>query len=1313
MTLTPLILLKNDYTILLLVRLTSYQSSINPMEELGASPAAAAAAAAATDIPGDDEPHILPVPPFVRQELPVEDYPDVVGTLRVDKQGRLLKEFFDFSGKVGSLIESYNDWIINDMIKQLELLRFEFAGNRVVVVTNRIISRPTVSNGRDDVRPLYPQEAYLNDLTYSADIYVDLELLEKDREGNLTPVLDVDDRPKVIPKVLLGRIPVMVGSVLDNMVATGEIQDGLPTDTSVPPCVRDALGQQMGSSEGKRIAGRRGLCITDPLGYFIIKGTERVVMLVEKLRLGLPIIFNSSAKGDPICRMTVDTPLGTMINTVQQGKDGDIKLSLPFMKTKAKKTGVRGRAINIFHAYQVLRPGISHAEIIQVILEKVPPKWASRIQTRLMPALLKAASTTPDQWFTKLAEKLGLKKTGNVVEQLKDEFDKQLFPQLEGREFDEDPEQSAEILNFMKVHMLSVMVAKYVSFLAGLRSIDDRDDWGIKRIVNAGRSMSDLFINILREMKGRIDNNLKTDSRDPLVDIKAGLSSPVDYILTVFITSFVSNWGIPNKAATKDNIADILRNNNPLDRLSQIASKIVAVASRKGKNPKIRMVQMSQLGYVCPAETPEGSQCGLVKHTALTTWVSIRSDPDIIISRMEDYDDEGKVDNPDDGIGLIYFNPTDYMLWVNDELIGWCNPDVSHRYLLSLRRTCQIAKDVEIVRSDRDKTLFVFTSSSRPTRPLLIVDDDGELVIQKKKLWRADMLTLMQKGCVEYIGSMEQHYIIIAPTLDDLEYKRDQIAQTRLRLQRSKALLLDGDPDGSIAREVMELDRELNKLIVNRYTHSEIDPTAILGIAASMVPKANHNQAPRNTYACGMGRQALSVSHSNPTLRFDTTVKCLAYPSPPLFQTQTAEMFGFSELPLGQTVTLAIMPYKGFNQEDAVIINRAALDRGLFRMVVYKGYSTVVKSRGSTSVEELGRPKLRKGDDPELYSAIGENGMPIVGRPVKEGYCIIGKIRKVTGDAGKIEENASVFLGIGQEGVIDKVYRGVNKEGNTIIKVKVRDVRVPVVGDKFSSRHAQKTTIGLILPPEDMPTTMRGITPDMIINPTAIPSRMTNGKMIEIAASKFGALKGERINGTSFRPFDADELMRNLREYGFRGGKERMINGTTGEMMEARIFIGPCFYMALRHHVKDKFQVRGTGAMDQLYRTPVGGRSKGGGQRMGEMERDALLAHGASAVVNERMCLASDKFTTVRCIDCGGFAVSDNSGDKYACNTCKSNNVGKCTTPYAFNLMTQILAAAGIQVKPKFKVQDVKLTSDPQTMSRSDEDDGGRGKGEA
>lgn len=459
---------------------------------------------------------------------------------------------------------------------------------------------------------------------------------------------------------------------------------------------------------------------------------------------------------------------------------------------------------------------------------------------------------------------------------------------------------------------------------------------------------------------------------------------------------------------------------------------------------------------------------------------------------------------------------------------------------------------------------------------------------------------------------------------------------------------------------------------------------------------------------CSMGKQALGVYHSNHHLRFDTTMKMLVYPSRPLFETQIYSHLGLNQMPAGQMVILAIAAYTGYNQEDSLIFNQGAINRGLFRMVVYRSYKSIqVQSREIRELIMHPKPTRTEDEAPDKFAALDENGIARLGAVVKPGDIIIGKQRTIL-KTGQVEY-ANTVVGIGEGGIVDKILITTNDTGWKLVKVKIREHRIPIAGDKFASRHAQKATIGMILPEADMPfapqrnverevmtrtgervrrsVPVGAIRPDLIMNPHAIPSRMTIGKMIEIVTSKVGALKGERINATAFQPFELDEFRRNLVAYGFNSyGNETLYGGFEGKPMQAQIFMGPCYYQALRHHVKDKIQMRARGGIKAVTHQPVSGRQRRGGLRMGEMERDCILSHGGTSFLLDRFCHSSDAYKAVFCQTCGSIAIPRAREDRVICRKCgDKGSFGQCQTPRPYLVLTHFLAGLGFRMTSDFK----------------------------
>ena len=1164
---------------------------------------------------------IAPPPMYKRiQALELTD-PSIPGEIVLDTSGKLLKKYFEYSGPIGSLVETYNNWVFRILPRQISSRSITIPQG-IVTFENIIYDFPGYKTTDNKFTKLLPKMARDSGYTYSGTISADLVL----NAG--TP------QEERLNKKLLGKIPVMLGSKLDYL-------------SEMSPAELIESGES----------------VNDPFGYFIIKGAEKVILIQEKLRINQIMLYNSSTKGDVVCKMTCQTILGSSIVTLGVGKTESIEIHLAFMGRTASPSDKLGNTVPVFMLFRLL--GVQNPEdMLKYISKFTSNRWIKKLWVQLQPTFVELSQIGDDIEHIATQKGIGNIDRGQKISDIMTSIKKELFPQI--------PPDNIE----QKLNMLSMMVVRLAEYMIGVRDLDDRDNWGNKRLESAGRSIEQLFGNIWRDhitnAQDKINENRISGLNAVIRELKPS------FISDNFESSFQSNnWGVKGSYMPKENITDQLSRESILAVYSHL-TKVNTPTSRKAKQAKIRMVNMSQLGYIGPAESPEGIQCGLVKNLAITAWISVERDENTILSKIGKYISKQPQEN----------TPTTILL--NGKFEGWCDGPGLRNLLVSFRRSGAIPKDVAVV-LDRRNALYVFSDGGRPTRPLLVVEN-GILVIERKDLWEADFEELIRQGAVEYIDALEQEYIYLAQGLDFLndtsnleEAQRNQqealnVLESLLSLSRKNG----EDPDtGAHAYSINEAKEKVSQAsdILNEeqnrrnYTHCEMDPTAVYSISASLIPMINRNQGPRNTYQASMGKQALGIYHSNHTTRFDTTSKLLAYPSRPLFEVQMNQLLGLSDMPSGDTVILAIMMYTGYNQEDAIIMNKASIDRGLFRQVVYKSYKTVAETG-----EEFGRPEVRPGESSSRYAAIDDNGLPKIGAAVREGDCIIGKIRR--DDIGNIK-NSCTYVDIGQEGVVDRILVSTNPSGKRVVKVKIREIRKPVIGDKYASRYAQKGTIGMILPQEDMPFTKDGVVPDIIINPLALPSRMTIAKVIEIVASKESAFSGERVNATSFRNFDLDQFMRNLVQYGYNhSGKELMQSGFDGKPFEARIFIGPCYYQALRHHVQDKIQMRQIGGIKQPSKQPVGGRKHHGGLRFGEMERDAAISHGASYFLQDTLCTRSDAYEIPICIECGTIAISNFVDKTFKCRACGDEaRFGKCTIPYAYKLLTNMLGGAGFNLR--------------------------------
>jgi len=487
-----------------------------------------------------------------------------------------------------------------------------------------------------------------------------------------------------------------------------------------------------------------------------------------------------------------------------------------------------------------------------------------------------------------------------------------------------------------------------------------------------------------------------------------------------------------------------------------------------------------------------------------------------------------------------------------------------------------------------------------------------------------------------------------------------------------------------------------------QHTHMEIDPLTLLGVVAGLIPYPHHNQSPRNTYQCAMGKQAMGTVAMNQYARLDGLLYSLVYPMKPMVKTRVLDLVHFDQVPGGQNAMVGVMSYSGYDIEDAVVLNRGSIDRGFGRCMVFRMHKTAVKRYANgTSDRTAGPPPPEAFPDGEedaryqRFKALDKDGICMVGEQLENGQTMVNKESPVnlseSGEDGHSRDvtfkNSSMNYKAPAPSYVDKVVLTSNEYDHFLVKILLRQVRRPELGDKFSSRHGQKGVCGIIVPQEDMPFNDNGFCPDLIMNPHGFPSRMTVGKMIELMAGKAGVLHGHQAYATAFgeefgNAAKVVDISADLVAKGFSyHGKELLYSGTSGEPLLNYIFMGPIYYQKLKHMVMDKMHARARGPRAVLTRQPTEGRSRDGGLRLGEMERDCLIGYGASNLVMERLMISSDAFTANVCEKCGLLGYSG------WCQNCRSGEyMADIRIPYACKLLFQELQS--MNIAPKLKLQD-------------------------
>ncbi|HLC99176.1 MAG TPA: DNA-directed RNA polymerase subunit B [Candidatus Nanoarchaeia archaeon] len=596
-------------------------------------------------------------------------------------------------------------------------------------------------------------------------------------------------------------------------------------------------------------------------------------------------------------------------------------------------------------------------------------------------------------------------------------------------------------------------------------------------------------------------------------------------------------------------------------------------------------------------------------------------------------------------------------VYLNSKFVGYVDePQKFVQNVIDSRRKGEVTFNLNINYDAAKDEISVENSKGRVRRPLIVVKDGKPLLterhVQQLEKGEISFNDLLNQGVIEYLDANEEENILVAFT-----------------------------------------EEELTK----DHTHVEISPVVILGLCASLVPFSNHSPGARVSMGSKNQKQALGFYTANFLVRMDMDVNLLHSPQLPVVRTITNDVFGYEKHPSGQNIIVAVMSYKGYNMEDAIVINKGSIDRGFGRSSYYRpAVIEELRYAGGLTDEICIPDKDVKGYKSEKdYRFLEDDGIIHPEAFVQEGDVVIGKTsppRFLSGvdeyslSAGTRRES-SFSIKHGEQGVVDFVVLTENEEGNKLIQVRLRDQRIPEIGDKFTSRHGQKGIVGLIVPQADMPFSASGITPDLIFSPHGIPSRMTISHMIELVGGKVGGLAGRYIDGTTFDSESEDALRKELLSLGFReNGTETFYDGETGEQYEAKIFVGDIYYLKLKHMVANKLHARARGPIQLLTRQPTEGRAKEGGLRLGEMEKDTFVAHGASLLLKERF--DSDRTIVPVCESCGTIAIYNEFKDARFCPICGDNvEITDVEISYAFKLILDEFKSLGIYPKLRLKTK--------------------------
>lgn len=1081
-------------------------------------------------------------------------------------------------------LNSYNEFMergLQSIIDEVSEIEIETSEYPYKIKLGKIkLQQPRIMELDGSITHVAPMEARLRNLTYASPIMLECSIVE-------------DGRILESRFIHMGDMPVMVKSnacILHNLPDSKLIELG----------------------EDPR----------DPGGYFVINGSERVIVGLEDLSYNKIIVDYEETSGSLVYKAKVYSSIvgyRAKLELIMR-PDGSIVSKIPGSPVDIPIiTLVRALGLE---SDKDIANAVSLNNIIQDDLEPSFEKAGDIITSRdaIIYISKRIAPGMLEEFQIKRAETL---------------LDWGLLPHL-----GKNPENRHE-----KSLFLGEAVCRLVELKLGWVDPDDKDHYGNKVIKFAGQMLADLFRtafrNLVRDMKYQLERSgQKRGINAVAAAVRPGIIS--DKLNNAIATG---NWGRGRVGVTQ-----LLDRTNYMSTISHLR-RIQSPLSRSQPNFEARDLHATHFGRICPAETPEGSNCGLVKNLALSAIISVSVSSAEIIEKLYD-------------LGVQHINEASDSLrksgtrvFVDGKFIGYAENGISLTSTFkNMRRSGKIHPHVGIylytsLNSNAIARLYISCNAGRVLRPLAIVKDKLPLItseiiekVNKKFLSWADLLYM---GIIELTDANEEENCNIALSYDKLDVQ---------------------------------------------HTHMEIFLSSILGVGASIIPFPEHNQSPRNTYESAMAKQSLGFS--TPLMNASTYVRqhFMLYPQVPIVSTKAMNLLGLEDRPTGQNCIVAVLPFEGYNIEDAVVFNKSSVDRGLGRTFFYRVYEAEAKQYPGGMKDTFELPssdanirgyrgekayRLLEQDGAIMHEAIVTGGDILIGRTSPPRFMEEYKEFEVK---GPYRRDTSVGVRPSENGVIDTVIMTQSVEGGKMFKIRVRDMRIPEIGDKFASRHGQKGVVGMLVNQEDLPYTEDGVVPDVMINPHAFPSRMTVGQFMESLVGKAAALRGKIADGSAFLGEKLENIRPYFEEHGFKySGKEIMYDGRTGKRFPAEVYIGVVYYQKLHHMVADKIHSRARGQVQMLTKQPTEGRARGGGLRFGEMERDCLIAYGASMMLKDRLLEESDKAEVNVCERCGLLSYYDVKQRRYICRVCGDKaKISTVVIAYAFKLLLQEMMSLNV-----------------------------------
>ncbi|XP_037427486.1 DNA-directed RNA polymerase III subunit 2-like [Triticum dicoccoides] len=974
---------------------------------------------------------------------------------------------------------------------------------------------------------------------------------------------------------------------------------------------------------------RYGECPLDPGGYFIVKGNEKVILIQEELPKN-HIIIMTDRKG----RVTA---------SVMSSADG-----------------IKSKTLVVMDNKKIYLDSNQFTKLIPIIV------------------VLKAMGMESDQEVVQLLSIQECASEGIYTQQ-------QALQYMDGKMKYPHQTTMKVLHNHFLAHVpvkngnlraksiyTGVILRRMMDAVLNADTFDDKDYLGNKRLQLSGELVSLLFEDLFKRMNllamdimGKTMSNNTSEDRDGVLNFKQIIERASNITSGMELAINTGNWNTGQFGMSRKGVSQTL------SRLSYMASlgymtRISQELEKTRKTNGPRALHPSQWGMLCPCDTPEGELCGLTKNLALLTHITT------------DQEDDGPLTKLCYTLGVEDLSilsaeevhaSDSFLIMFNGSILGkHRQPQRFADNMRKLRRLSSSWDFVSIFVNQKQRCIHIASDGGRVCRPLLIADLGISRVqdhhMQELRAGQLSFDDFLRFGLIEYLDVNEENNALIA--LYEHEDQDD--------VQRS------------------------------RITHIEIEPLTILGVVAGLIPYPHHNQSTRNTYQCAMGKQAMGNIAYNQLSRADSLQYLLVYAQRPLVTTKTIELVGYDKLGAGQNATVAVMSDSGYDIKDAIVFNKSSLDRGFGHCIRMKRYTVAMQKYGNNRSEKNVKPERDKDDilKKQNMQVLDKDGYAKPGLIIRDGDIYVNKKTPkntakspgVTSTDRDYEDSPAIYKGDDDETtVVDRVILSSDSNDNLTIKCIIRHTRRPEVGDKFSSRHGQKGVCGTILQQEDFSFSERGICPDLVMNPHGFPSGMTVGQMLELLGGKAGASCEQFYYGSAFgepsgNANKVEDMSYTLVKHGFNyHGKDLLYSGTLGHPLQAYIFMGPIYYQKLKHMVLDKMHARASGPRVALTRQPTGGPNSNGGLRLGEMERDCLIAHGASMVIFERLLLSSDPYQVQVCRKCGLLGYYNHRLKTSFCSFCKSGeNMQQLMMPYACKLLFQELTA--MNIVPRLKLTE-------------------------